>query len=167
MRQTRNFPLIALALIFVFGACEHKPVASEDSIPADTIDTVVVDTLPVDQAFYGVAGDFGMSSFVLITDQGDTIEVTRTADDGTEGVIYGDAQPGDRYYLLTTPDKQSLVAAINLTQLNRFVTDYIIVNGRLVFHPENGADTVTIDDVTDERLLYHTSNGERKVMYAG
>ena len=89
--------------------------------------------------------------------------MTRTADDGTEGIIYGDAQPGDRYYLLTTPDSQTLVTAINLTLLNRYLSDYNIVNGRLVLRPESGSDTVTIDDLDEEQLIYHDARGKRTV----
>ena len=143
MLKTRIFPLIALVSIFLLGACEHKATPAVEDLPADTADTVALDTLPADRAFYGQAGDFGMSTFVLISDHGDTVEVTRTADDGTEGIIYGDAQPGDRYYLLTTPDSQ--------------------INGRLVLRPESGSDTVTIDDLDEEQLIYHDTRGKRTV----
>ena len=163
MLKTRIFPLIALVSIFLLGACEHKATPAVEDLPADTADTVALDTLPADRAFYGQAGDFGMSTFVLISDHGDTVEVTRTADDGTEGIIYGDAQPGDRYYLLTTPDSQTLVTAINLTLLNRYLSDYNIVNGRLVLRPESGSDTVTIDDLDEEQLIYHDARGKRTV----
>ena len=109
-----------------------------------------------DSAIYGMGGDFGMSTFSLITDEGDTIAVTRTDSLGRDGIIIGDAEPDDRYVMLTDVGRETLVRAINLTQLEKFVGDGCKVANCVV---TLGDDTLEIVYLDTDSLVYATSDG--------
>lgn len=117
-----------------------------------------------DSTLYGEAGDFGMSTFSLVTDGGDSLLLTRTSEDGRDGQIFGDAQPGDRYAVIATADREALVTAINLTQLRRFTKDYKIVNGRLILTPESHPDEVQILYLDNDSLVVKGREGKQRLL---
>ena len=90
---------------------------------------------------YGVGGEFGMSTFTLITEKGDTLNVTRTALDGTDGEVYGSLREGDRYAMTTRDNGEAIGVLINLTELERKVKKFDVVNGHVVAE----GDTLQLD----------------------
>lgn len=138
--------ILTFALL-ITGCQGHKKPT--DSQPAQTAasDTLVSDNTP-DSTRYGKSAEFGMSTFTLVTDEGDTLNVTRTANDGTDGKIYGDLREGERYALTTRDNGEAIGILINLTQLDRHLKDYEIRNG-IVYHD---GKTVDIKNLTDESL---------------
>lgn len=145
---------------FIFTACAQKgQEQASQPTEKDSIEAHHIVSIP-DTTLYGKAGDFGMSTFCLITDKGDTILVTRTAEDGTDGIIYGNAQPGNRYSLITRDNNEALVCAINLTQLERHTKNYSIWNGQLILHPNSSPDTVIIDKLNNNEFVYHSLHND-------
>lgn len=114
-----------------------------------------------DSTLYGTSVEFGMSTFGMATDQGDTLYVTRTASDGTDGEIVGSLEEGKRYAMTTREGGEAIGSLINLTQLERFTKDYKVVNGRLVLLSQEGGDTVVVESLTDRELVARGSGGRR------
>ncbi|MBP3774643.1 MAG: hypothetical protein ILA34_04760 [Bacteroidaceae bacterium] len=140
-----QFFLIALA-VALLQSCGQK--AAQTAPAGDTVNDTIV-TIPVtetDSTIYGKAGQSGMSTFALHTDDGDTLLLSRTTDDGEYGRIIGGLHIGDRFAVLTTDSGQSLKTAINLSQVELFVKNYKILNGRLILlgHDTERGDTVDI-----------------------
>ena len=152
---------IATAALFMFS-CKNAPVKKAVTASNDTLKATVAVTGEKDSTLYGVAGDFGMSTFCLITDEGDTVLVTRSSEDGTDGIIDGDAQPGDRFCMTVRDGGEVLAHAINLTQLERHTRNYKISNGRLILHPEANPDTVVIDKLDATTFVYDGKRGMAK-----
>ena len=133
----------AIVMLTLLTACNSKK--GESNIPNTTneaaADTIVAEQV-ADSTIYGTSGeDFGMSTFCLITDKGDTLQLCRTANDGSDAQIYGSIEYGGRYAMTTRDNGESLGVLINLTELDKKLKDYEICNGKLVV---NG-DTVAID----------------------
>ena len=146
---------LSVIITLCLAACNHKP--QQAATGAQGKDSLSSDSLAVaDTTLYGVAGDFGMSTFCLITDKGDTLYVARDSEDGTDGKIYGEAQPGERYAMTTRDNGQSLGVAINLTQLEKHTKDYKIFNGQLILHPNATPDTVQINRLDDKNFDYQS-----------
>ena len=142
----------------LLGACHNKNKNQVEN----TIDSAVV-TAATDSTWYGVAGECGMSTFCLITEKGDTMYVTRDSEDGRYGEIYGDLNEGDRFSMTTCDDNMALVAAINLSQVARFVKEYEVKNGHLVLPVSGGKkDTVHIESLDDKGLVVVYPGGEKK-----
>lgn len=110
-----------LATLLVLSACK----GNKNNTPALAADTTcIVDTTAAEQVtdstIYGKASeDFGMSTFGMITDDGDTLNVCRTANDGTDAKIYGSIKYDDRYAMTTRDNGESLGVLINLTELDK------------------------------------------------
>ena len=121
--------------------------------PTESVEPV---TEPADSAVYGVGGEFGMSTFSLITAGGDTISVTRADSLGREGVIFGDAAPDDHYVMVVDRDQEALVRAVNLTELEKFlVSDYSVANAVVVAR----GDTLTIAHLSNDSLVVDAGDG--------
>ena len=144
MKHIGMLGLCALMMLCV-GGC-HKERQSGTGVESDTLaaDTTVAEQA-ADSTIYGTSDEFGMSTFTLITDKGDTLNVTRTADDGTDGQIIGDLNEGQRYAMTTRDNDQAIGVLINLTELDRHLKDYTISNGHIIV---NG-DTVQIEELSD------------------
>ena len=130
-------------MLTLLTACNSKK--GDNPLPNTTneaaADTIVAEQV-ADSTIYGTSGeDFGMSTFCLITDKGDTLQLCRTANDGSDAQIYGSIEYGDRYAMTTRDNGESLGVLINLTELDKKLKDYEICNGKLIV---NG-DTVAID----------------------
>ena len=134
--QHPHRPTALLAAMLLVGLCliscqqkAQKAETTDEPLPAAS-------TQPAEQAadstIYGTSGEFGMSTFTLIADNGDTLNVTRTALDGTDGKVYGDLVEGQRYAMTTRDNGEAIGVLINLTQLEEKVKDYDICNGHLV-----------------------------------
>ena len=133
----------AIVMLTLLTACNSKK--GESNIP-NTTNEATADTIATEQVadstIYGTSGeDFGMSTFCLITDKGDTLQVCRTANDGTDANIYGSIEYGDRYAMTTRDNGESLGVLINLTELDKKLKNYEIVNGKLIVK----GDTVALD----------------------
>lgn len=164
MKLIRCILLLAVPAALFFVSCKDRPQTPAQHGTQDSIATVADDKTVADSTIYGEAGDFGMSTFCLITDGGDTLLMDRTAADGSDGRIYGDAQPGDRYSLITTDGNQALKCAINLTELDRFTKDYKIVNGQLVLTPEVAPRKVEIVWLDEDSLVLKFRDGTNKML---
>lgn len=149
--------------LVLFASCGNRPTLPATPAEADTANAPHRVIAERDSTLYGEAGDFGMSTFSLVTDGGDSLLLTRTSEDGRDSQIYGDAQPGDRYAIIVTADRQALVTAINLTQLRRFTRDYKIVNGRLILTPESSPDEVRILYLDNDSLVVKGANGTQRM----
>lgn len=145
-------------------SCQNRPQAPAQPATDDSTSVSKTDNTVADSTIYGEAGDFGMSTFCIITDCGDTLLMDRTAADGTDGVIYGDAQPGDRYSLITTDGRQSLKCAINLTELERFTKKYKIVNGQLMLTSEGTPRKAEIEWLDEDSLVLKLQDGTNKTV---
>lgn len=122
--------LLALSLVACNGKKTQCPVGDKDS-------TAVVDTTAADEVadttIYGTSTeDFGMSTFSMVTDKGDTLNVARTSDDGTYAQIYGSIDYGQRYAMITTDNGEAMSLLVNLTELDKRLKNYDIVNGHLI-----------------------------------
>lgn len=144
----KHLALSALAALLIMASCNGGNQKSDSvSDPSEQNDTTASEQL-ADSTIYGVGGEFGMSTFTLIADKGDTLYLTRTANDGTDGRIYGDLQEGERYALTTRDNGEAIGVLINLTQLERHTKDYRIGNGNLIVKD----DTVQIETLNDKEF---------------
>lgn len=147
---------IPLAAGLLLAACTHKGKQSGES--TSDADTLAADnTAPgMDSTVYGKSIDeFGMSTFAIVTDEGDTLVMDRG-----ENHLYGNIDhAGDRFAVTyyKHPETGDLVLGegINLTDLDGLTKDYAIANGRLVLQD----DTVAIQDLTPDKLV---ANGKNK-----
>ncbi len=136
------FSLSSFLLLLSIIACGSKSSKDNEIVtPKDSLTSLI----PKDTTLYGISDEFGMSTFTMITKVGDTINVTRTAEDGSDGNIYGELKEGEEYALTTRDNNEAILTLINLTQLNKFVKEYTIFNGHLILKDKNGVpDTVKI-----------------------
>lgn len=154
--------LLMLSCIWAVS-CSHKEKKEETVQPDETPAALNAAPQEKDSTFYGIADDFGMSTFTLITDEHDTLEVSRTSDENSDdvyGEIHGDLKPDNRYAMTTRDDNEALGVLINLSQLERFTKNYAVRNGNLVLSIENKEDTVQIVELTDRRFKYKDKSGK-------
>ena len=145
----KYFATAIMAALLLSTACRNQnrqPVSNADNaeIKGQAAEHMA------DSTIYGTSDEFGMSTFTLISDQGDTLYVTRTANDGTDGKIYGDLKEGERYAMTTRDGGEAIGVLINLTQLERHVKDYEICNGKLIVQ----GDTVVIEELDDKACKF-------------
>lgn len=89
------------------------------------MDTLLVIAMP-DNAIWGHLGEgTGMSVLEFITDSGDTLYINKESEyTGQEGCIQGSIRNyTDRYCITTTDSGQTLVKAVNVTQLQEIWSD--------------------------------------------
>ena len=145
LKHIAHFTFSAL-LLTAAVACKQSPKDNDshsvDTAPPDSIAAEQV----ADSTIYGTSDEFGMSTFTLISDQGDTLNVARTREDGTDGEVYGDMVEGERYALTTRDNGESIGVLINLTQLDKHCKDYTIVNGKVIVK----GDTLHIEELSDQ-----------------
>ena len=133
MLQKKIFTSLFFATILLFAACGGKksPTPTNDVV-SQNVDTAAAEQT-ADSTLYGTSTeDFGMSTFSMVTDKGDTLHVCRTAEDGTDGEIYGSLDYGQRYAMTTRENGTAIGVLINLTELDKKVKDYEINNGKLI-----------------------------------
>lgn len=145
----KQFLLPVFTLLLLFTACNEKgKQVDQTSDSASEADTTITDSVPADSTIYGTSDEFGMSTFTLISDKGDTLYVTRTASDGTDGRIYGSLREGERYAMTIRDGGEAIGVLINLTELEKHVKDYSITNGHLLVK----GDTVEILTLSDKEF---------------
>ena len=113
MKKTQILTVLVLSATLL-AACTGKttdPASGVDSTATDASLVTEQDTMT-----YGTSYEFGMSTFTLVTDAGDTLYLTRDAADGSMAQIYGDIDEGQRYAITTRDGGDALGTAINLTQ---------------------------------------------------
>jgi len=147
---------IPLAAGLLLAACNGKKEGTADTDPQpDSVATAVTDS-----TVYGHSiEDFGMSTFAMVTEAGDTLTMDRG-----ENHLYGNIDhAGDRFAVTYSKAVGSedlvLSEGINLTNLEAITKDYTIANGRLVLQ----GDTVQIDELTTDSLVAH---GEKEYKLA-
>lgn len=144
--------------LLLFASCGQKATdAKKNTAGSDSL-TVASDVIENDSTVYGISDEFGMSTFTLIADSGDTLSVTRESEEGEPGRVYGDLVYGDRYAMTTQDAGEAVGVLINLTQLERFTKDYEIRNGHLVL--AQGTDTVEIKEFSRERFRAEGRGGK-------
>lgn len=119
MKYNRYF-YFALPLLFLTGCFEKKerPVAEDPyEIVINDVQGTVKDTV-----LTGYLGEeTGMSSLQLITDFGDTLSISKTKSDGTNGIMLGEVRNyEDRVMILANQDEDQnlfLISFLNITQL--------------------------------------------------
>lgn len=164
MLRTR-FSLLLLVLSAVSAgvfvtSCNGNRQTDASTLPAsDSVRQMVSDS-----TIYGVCGEAGMSTFCLIADSGDTIYLTRTAENGDEGEIWGDIDEGARFAMTMKKGERALVRAINLTQLGRFTGQYAISNGNLILREGETSDTVRMRWLNPDSLVVEYASGRVRRM---
>ena len=145
---------ICFAAFSAFGlsSCTGNKVKYVDSISAYPADSLISGK---DTTLYGVAGECGMSTFCLVSGNGEQILVTRDNELGEYGSIYGDLNEGDSFSLSTRDNMETLAKAINITQMRSFPVNFSVFNGHLVVD----GHVVEIKKMDKDSLLIQFSNG--------
>lgn len=133
MLQSKIYPYLIFILLLLSACNNKKGDTTPTTISTDSlVDTTVADQI-ADSTIYGTSTeDFGMSTFSMVTDKGDTLHLCRTSEDGTDGKIYGSLEYGQRYALTTRDNGEAIGVLINLTELDQKLKDYEIRNGQLI-----------------------------------
>lgn len=141
-----------------------------------------LDTAENDSTIYGKLIDGGMNSMILLTDDGDTLELLRNPDDTLE-VVKGGIVPNDRYAVIAYSNygDRFIRTAINIESLkgrwssldrdfeikdDGTVTSavasetnawksWVIRNGQLVL----GRDTFVVDELGADSMLLENREG--------
>lgn len=106
------------SLSILFSGCFNKQ--AEKIQNENECDSTII--LPADEAVYGHLGEgTGMSVLEFITNDGDTLELTKTNEETDEdGIILGEiANYTDQYAVITANDNQSIDIVLNVSQLAR------------------------------------------------
>ena len=148
--------LLSASVMVSCGGNKTENGGNADSVAVNEEAQVVRDT-----TLYGVSGEFGMSTFTLITDAGDTLHVSRTGEDGIDGLVAGSLEEGKRYAMTVRENGESIARLINLSQLEGLTKDYKICNARLILQNEDKTDTVEVLKLTDTELVAEGAEGKR------
>ena len=112
-----------IALLFVGGGLTSCQPTAKQSEKEDTpTDTLSVPSSVPDSTLWGHLSDgTGMSVLEFVTDRGDTLEIYRTNQlTGEDGRFTGDLRNlTDRYAITVDADGESLLTAINVSQLTQ------------------------------------------------
>lgn len=131
MKTTTLLAAFSLLMLTCFSCGGKKNPSAQTPIQDSAAESAAIEE--PDSTIYGTSGeDFGMSTFNMISDKGDTLYLCRTAEDGTDGKIYGSLKYGERYALTTRDHGQAVGVLINLTELDKKLKDYTIKNGHII-----------------------------------
>ena len=136
---------------------------SVDSTSVTNVDTFAESDLfsqVADSTIYGVSDGFGMSTFVMQDSLGNYYEVMRMADDGTYGELYGSLAEGQKYAMTVRQGGEVLDKLYNLTQLEKFATDYCILNGTLYLKNEGAWDEVEVKTLDEKSFTAIGQSGK-------
>lgn len=153
-------PLATAVLMLSLAACQGKKTEADTPV-ADSTEIAAESAAMPDSTLYGTSDEFGMSTFTLITDTtteqpSDTLYVSRTAKDGTDGRIVGSLAEGQRYAMTTRDNNEAIGVLINLTQLEKHVKDFEITNGHIVIE----GDTVEVELLNDKAFVAKGRQGK-------
>lgn len=133
MKTTTLLAAFSLLMLTCFSCGGKKNPSAQTPIQDSAAESAAIEAQEPDSTIYGTSGeDFGMSTFNMISDKGDTLYLCRTAEDGTDGKIYGSLKYGERYALTTRDHGQAVGVLINLTELDKKLKDYTIKNGHII-----------------------------------
>lgn len=150
MKKNLAIVTLTLTLMFFVFSCNNK---QDKQANTDQIEVK-------DSTIFGKLGDCGMSTIGLIS--GDTIyDISRTDEDGNEGTIYGHVVPDARFCMTIRDDGESLLKAINLSQLDKFITGYKILNCDIILNAATKPDTVQIISLSNDSLIVIGKNGRK------
>lgn len=177
MRKITLF-MAAMVALFVAVGCDNKPKEGKVITPG----VEGLDTAENDSTIYGKLIDGGMNSMILLTDDGDTLELLRNPDDTLE-VVKGGIVPNDRYAVIAYSNygDRFIRTAINIESLkgrwssldrdfeikdDGTVTSavasetnawksWVIRNGQLVL----GRDTFVVDELGADSMLLENREG--------
>lgn len=153
IRQSSVLALVALMALSACNGNKTKTDANQDGL--DSTITEGVDLLPDmsdrDSTIYGKAEGFGQSAFTLIAEDGTEYDIALTSEDLDEhyGEVYGDREDTARYAVTTRDCNESLGVMINLSQLEKFTTNYEIYNGQLILITDGVKEAVNIIQLDD------------------
>ena len=148
--------VLSVAVGACISSCGGRPQQSGEKTATDS---AVVRMQPApDSTLYGVSDEFGMSTFTLITRDGDTLYLDRDHADGSPAHIYGDLDYGAHYALTTADNGQSIETLINVDQLKRYFKQYKLYNGRVVLNQDR--DTVCLVQLSDRFVEYRDKAGK-------
>lgn len=170
--------VVALAALFVAAGCGNKGKENKNLAP----NAEEAKQTESDSTIYGTLVDGGMNSMLLLTDDGDTLELLRNPDDTLE-VVKGGIVPNDRYAVIayTSYGDRFIRTAINMESLKgrwssldrNFVIEddgtvksavpsetnawknWTICNGQLVFD----RDTFIVDELGADSMLLENREG--------
>ncbi len=159
--------LLAAWLLASCGGCSHQGDGTRTG--GDSL-TIVVDTTGLsptenDSTVYGRADGFGQSGLTLVKADGQTVELSLTAEhferaDEQYAEIYGDREDTARYALTLCDGGNAVRRMINVSQLQRFLTDYTIRNAQLYLTDANGRlAPVVIEQLDDHVLMTRDTTG--------
>ncbi len=177
MRKITLGMVVLMALTIIAGC---KDTAKDKNIVVDN--TSLEDENRGDSTIYGTLVDGGMNSMLLLTDEGDTLELLRNPDDTTD-VVKGGIVPNDRYaviaytsygerFIRTAIDIESLKGSWSSLDRNFEIEDggavksalasetnawktWKIYNGQLVFD----RDTFIVDELGADSMLLESRDG--------
>lgn len=161
MKKTVWLILLAVCAtgLLIFSFCNRCCSSSGDGLATDS-DTVAT-VLQPDTTIYGESLEYGMSTFSLRTDAGDTLLLDRNGN-GRDGQLYGNLDhEGDRFALTVLgadSDMPSVGTAINLSDLSHFDISWAIHNGRLLIGP----DTVNILSLSSQCLVVEMPDHQQR-----
>lgn len=141
----------------VLGAVSCQPKKEQQSENQSQEDTTKV--VNTDSIIIGTSGDFGQSTFSLITEKGDTLELVRELPNGEQSNILGDIDPDQRYAITYETENGDLYlkSAVNLTQLEAFTKDYQLVGATSVVYQK---DTLNIEALNDSAFMAKNRAGK-------
>lgn len=156
MKQNILKALICTLVLILPFACQQGGTTKDDNsgTPADS--TEKDDITKHDATIYGTCDDYAMSSFTLVTNYGDTLFLTKDGVDGTAAQIHGSLDNGADYAITTRNGATALGVLINLTELNKFIKNYTILNGNLIIE----GDTVSILELDETHFQGEGRNGK-------
>lgn len=141
----------------VLGAVSCQPKKEQQTENQSQEDTAKVTS--TDSIIIGTSGDFGQSTFSLITEKGDTLELLRELPNGDLSKILGDIDSDQRYAI--TYEKEDgdlyLKSAVNLTQLETFTKDYQLVGATSMVYQK---DTLNIEALNDSAVVAKSRTGK-------
>lgn len=155
---------ILITLCFFSGCKSETPSTPPSTQAIDTLANTKINTAPAkggpDNTIYGIGDEFGMSTFSLKEKDGTIIDVTRVAENGEEGKIFGSTAPGMRYAMTLTEDEEALETLINISELELFTKDYYIYNGNLILTEDGNQDWVDIEKLSDKIFIAKGKSGK-------
>lgn len=150
---------VLLLSTFSLMSCGDKKFGEKDNADSTAVNEEAL--VVSDTTIFGVSGEFGMSTFTLITDSGDTLNVSRTGEDGIDGCVAGSLEEGKRYAMTVRENGESIARLINLSQVEAITKDYKICNAHLILMNDEHPDTVEVLKLTDTELVVEGSEGKR------
>ncbi|MBR1688901.1 MAG: hypothetical protein IJ710_10325 [Prevotella sp.] len=161
MRKIQIIGMLAAVGLTMYG-CGGQ---TQQQASADATDSVVT-VVDADQTIYGICGDgTAMNTLQLVTDNGDTLNLSLTAAQEA-GRVLGGIQSGDRMAVLTDNDKRMATLVINETTLlgNWVMPNPIDGSSMVGISLKDGGVAESIDQSTIIYKTWKLVNGRLEIM---